>query len=99
MDRLRECSGSLFIEVTVAEVFQHLLFYTQDFSAQYIDDFDKLPFDIDSLRQQLERLAVASAPWQGSLLLIPPLPKSRLITSSSKRSSWTCDRCIAGMTR
>ncbi|KAL9006589.1 MAG: hypothetical protein Q9188_000626 [Gyalolechia gomerana] len=35
-----------------------------DFSAQYIDDFDKLPFDIDSLRQQLERLAVASAPWQ-----------------------------------
>ncbi|KAL8943688.1 MAG: hypothetical protein Q9216_000887 [Gyalolechia sp. 2 TL-2023] len=42
----------------------NLLFYTQDFSAQYIDDFDELPFDIDSVRQQLERLAVASAPWQ-----------------------------------
>lgn len=42
----------------------NLLFYTQDFSAQYIDDFDELPFDIDSVRQQLERLAIASAPWQ-----------------------------------
>ncbi|KAL8835685.1 MAG: hypothetical protein Q9170_003224 [Blastenia crenularia] len=42
----------------------NVLFYTQDFAAQYIDDFDELPFDIDSVRQQVERLAMASAPWQ-----------------------------------
>ncbi|KAL8999050.1 MAG: hypothetical protein Q9169_002048 [Polycauliona sp. 2 TL-2023] len=42
----------------------YLLFHTQDFSAQYIDDFDELPFDVDNLRLQVERLAIASAPWQ-----------------------------------
>lgn len=41
-----------------------LLWYTQDFSAQYIDDFDKLPFDRDSLQLHVERLIMASAPWQ-----------------------------------
>lgn len=40
------------------------MYYTQDFSVQYIDDFDELPFDIDSLRHHIERMAVASAPWQ-----------------------------------
>ncbi|MCJ1471138.1 hypothetical protein MMC07_009786 [Pseudocyphellaria aurata] len=41
-----------------------LLFYTQDFSSHYVDDFDELPFDIDSLRHHIERLVMASAPWQ-----------------------------------
>ncbi|KAL8680061.1 MAG: hypothetical protein Q9186_003700 [Xanthomendoza sp. 1 TL-2023] len=44
-----------------------LVYYAQDFSAQYIDDFDELPFDIESLQLQVERLAMASAPWQEAL--------------------------------
>ncbi|KAL8697586.1 MAG: hypothetical protein Q9224_002241 [Gallowayella concinna] len=44
-----------------------LVYYAQDFSAQYIDDFDELPFDIESLQLQVERLALASAPWQEAL--------------------------------
>lgn len=43
---------------------QNLIYYTQDFSAQYIDDFDDLPYDIDSSRHYVERLLMASAPWQ-----------------------------------
>ena len=43
---------------------QNLIYYTQDFSAQYIDDFDELPFDVDSSRHYIERLVMASAPWQ-----------------------------------
>ncbi|KAL8693187.1 MAG: hypothetical protein Q9218_001931 [Villophora microphyllina] len=41
-----------------------VLWYTQDFSSQYIDDFDQLPFDVDSLRMHVQRLVVASGPWQ-----------------------------------
>lgn len=41
-----------------------LIYYTQDFSAQYIDDFDELPFSMDSSRHYVERLVMASAPWQ-----------------------------------
>ncbi|KAI4154111.1 MAG: hypothetical protein LQ340_001888 [Diploschistes diacapsis] len=41
-----------------------VVYYTQDFSAQYIDDFDELPFDIDTTRNHAERLVMASAPWQ-----------------------------------
>lgn len=41
-----------------------LIYYTQDFSAQYIDDFDELPFSVNSVRQYIERLVMASAPWQ-----------------------------------
>ena len=43
---------------------QNLVHLTQDFSAQYIDDLEELPFDIDSSRQYVERLLMASAPWQ-----------------------------------
>lgn len=42
----------------------NLIYYTQDFCAQYIDDFDELPFSIDSSRHYVERLVMASAPWQ-----------------------------------
>ncbi|KAL8738882.1 MAG: hypothetical protein Q9181_000409 [Wetmoreana brouardii] len=41
-----------------------LLYYTQDFAAQYIDDFDELPFNTESLQLHTERLITASAPWQ-----------------------------------
>ena len=57
-------------EITVAQLctdllaLQNLLYYTQDFSAQYVDDFEQLPFDLDTLRNHVERLAMASAPWQ-----------------------------------
>ena len=29
-----------------------------------MDDFEELPFDIDSSRRYVERLVMASAPWQ-----------------------------------
>ena len=41
-----------------------LLWYTQDWSAQYIDDFETLPFDMETLRNHAERLVMGSAPWQ-----------------------------------
>ena len=41
-----------------------LVYFTQDFSVQYIDDFNELPFDIDTVRNHAERLVMASAPWQ-----------------------------------
>ena len=41
-----------------------LIYYTQDFSAQNVDDFDELPFGIDTSKNYVERLVMASAPWQ-----------------------------------
>jgi hypothetical protein len=43
---------------------QKLLNSSHDFTAQYIDDFDELPFDIDTLRRHVERLIIVSAPVQ-----------------------------------
>lgn len=43
---------------------QLALYYTRGFTAQYIDDFDELPFDIETLSRTVERLIIASAPWQ-----------------------------------
>ncbi|TKA72586.1 hypothetical protein B0A49_03439 [Cryomyces minteri] len=43
----------------------HLLIYaTQDFAAQYVDDFEEPPFDRDTLIKHVERLIMASGPWQ-----------------------------------
>ncbi|KAI4148447.1 MAG: hypothetical protein L6R39_002795 [Caloplaca ligustica] len=58
-------------DMTLADGFQCILYYAQDFSAQYIDDFDQLPFSRESLQQEIERLAMASAPWQGMYLKGP----------------------------
>ncbi|KAL8830962.1 MAG: hypothetical protein Q9191_001142 [Dirinaria sp. TL-2023a] len=41
-----------------------LVWYTQDFSAQYHDEFETLPYEIDSVRRHVERIIFASAPWQ-----------------------------------
>ncbi|KAI9828444.1 MAG: hypothetical protein M1832_002872 [Thelocarpon impressellum] len=41
-----------------------LIYYSQDFSSQYVDDFDAIPFDLDTLRHHIERLVMVSAPWQ-----------------------------------
>lgn len=41
-----------------------ILYYTQDFSGQYVDDFDELPFDLDASKHHIERFLMASAPWQ-----------------------------------
>ena len=46
------------------ESLQILVWYTQDFSAQYIDEFETLPYEIDSVRRHVERIVFASAPWQ-----------------------------------
>ena len=48
----------------VVDAMQILVWYTQDFSAQYIDDFDELPYDVDVIRHHVERITYASAPWQ-----------------------------------
>jgi hypothetical protein len=43
---------------------QILLHGTHNFTAQYVDDFDELPFDIDTLRKHVERFIIVSAPLQ-----------------------------------
>ncbi|KAL9094415.1 MAG: hypothetical protein Q9165_003265 [Trypethelium subeluteriae] len=41
-----------------------MLYYSQDFTSQYIDDFNTLPFNKDTLIRHMERLVMVSAPWQ-----------------------------------
>ncbi|KAE9382127.1 hypothetical protein N431DRAFT_321239 [Stipitochalara longipes BDJ] len=41
-----------------------ILHGTHNFTAQYIDDFEELPFDIDTLRKHVERFIIVSAPLQ-----------------------------------
>ncbi|ATZ48696.1 hypothetical protein BCIN_03g08810 [Botrytis cinerea B05.10] len=41
-----------------------LLHGSRPFTAQYIDDFEELPFDIDTFRRHIERLIIVSAPLQ-----------------------------------
>ena len=41
-----------------------MLYYSQDFTSQYIDDFNTLPLNRDTLIRHLERLVMVSAPWQ-----------------------------------
>ncbi|TGO63343.1 hypothetical protein BOTNAR_0101g00150 [Botryotinia narcissicola] len=41
-----------------------LLHGSRPFTAQYIDDFEELPFDIDTFRRHVERLIIVSAPLQ-----------------------------------
>lgn len=45
-----------------------MLYYTQDFAAQYVDEFDELPFDPHRLKSHVERLVMASAPWQSWMM-------------------------------
>ena len=40
------------------------MYYTRGFTTQYIDEFDEVQYDLDSLARTVERLAMASAPWQ-----------------------------------
>jgi hypothetical protein len=48
----------------IANETQKLLHGSHNFSAQYIDDFEELPFDADTLRKHIERLIIVSAPLQ-----------------------------------
>ncbi|KAI9658559.1 MAG: hypothetical protein M1821_002119 [Bathelium mastoideum] len=41
-----------------------MLYFSQDFTSQYIDDFDTLPFNKDTLIRHFERLVMVSGPWQ-----------------------------------
>ncbi|KAI9696643.1 MAG: hypothetical protein M1820_008092 [Bogoriella megaspora] len=41
-----------------------MLYYSQDFTSQYIDDFNALPLNRDTLLRHVERLVMVSAPWQ-----------------------------------
>lgn len=45
-----------------------LLWYSRDFTARYVDHFDKVPFDVQDLARIVERLAMVSAPWQTFLV-------------------------------
>ncbi|TVY55057.1 hypothetical protein LCER1_G007475 [Lachnellula cervina] len=45
-----------------------LLIGSHHFTAQYIDDFEELPFDIDTMRRYAERFIVVSAPLQTFVL-------------------------------
>lgn len=47
---------------------QKLLHGSHNFTAQYIDDFEELPFDIDVLRRHIERLIIVSSPLQEFIL-------------------------------
>ena len=44
------------------------LYYTQGFTAQYIDDFKEPVFDIEDLARIVERISMTSAPWQAWLV-------------------------------
>ncbi|TVY81863.1 hypothetical protein LSUE1_G007993 [Lachnellula suecica] len=49
---------------TEADQGQKLLSGSHGFTAQYIDDFEELPFSPDTLRRHFERLIIVSAPIQ-----------------------------------
>jgi hypothetical protein len=44
------------------------LYYTQGFTAQYIDDFEEPVFDIQDFARIVERISMSSAPWQAWLI-------------------------------
>ncbi|TVY39143.1 hypothetical protein LOCC1_G007326 [Lachnellula occidentalis] len=44
------------------------LIVSHQFTAQYIDDYEELPFDVDTLRKYVERFIVVSAPLQTFVL-------------------------------
>jgi hypothetical protein len=44
------------------------LYYTQGFTAQYIDDFEEPVFDIEDFARIVERISMSSAPWQAWLI-------------------------------
>ena len=44
------------------------LYYTQGFTAQYVDDFEDPPFDVQDLAGIVERISMTSAPWQAWLM-------------------------------
>ena len=44
------------------------LYYTQDFTAQYIDNFQEPVFDIEDFARIVERISMSSAPWQAWLI-------------------------------
>ena len=46
------------------------LYYTRGFTAQYIDDFDEIPFSIQDLSRTVERLLLVSHPWQDWLVSV-----------------------------
>jgi hypothetical protein len=44
------------------------LYYSQAFTAQYIDDFEEPVFDIEDFARIVERISMTSAPWQAWLI-------------------------------
>jgi hypothetical protein len=44
------------------------LYYTQGFTAQYVDNFEQPVFDIEDFARIAERISMSSAPWQAWLI-------------------------------
>ena len=49
---------------------QLVVWYTQDFAAQYIEPSNSPSFELDTLKHHVERIAVVSAPWQAWLMKV-----------------------------
>ena len=43
---------------------QILLYYSQSFTAQYINAFDEIPFDTQIFKSHVERVMRAGKPWK-----------------------------------
>lgn len=45
-----------------------VIYFTQDYTARYVDDSGDQPFGLDTTRHLVERLVMVSAPWQSFLM-------------------------------
>ena len=64
-----------------------MLWYTRNFTIQYIDDFgDQPPFDVHEIARIMERFALVSAPWQIFLLEV----RSIYLWENKRRTARWC---------
>lgn len=70
----------------------HILRYAhQDYNTQYFSDVNEVPFDKDILVSHLERLIVASGPWQAWILRLRKLSRWEDPKESAKWFAiWVC---------
>ncbi|EXJ92108.1 hypothetical protein A1O3_00658 [Capronia epimyces CBS 606.96] len=68
-----------------------LLYYTQEFTAPYIDEFESPPFDLEDVARIIERLAIISAPWQSFLINVRNV---YMWTDPKKTARWLALYCV-----
>ena len=76
-----------------------MLYYSQDFASQYIDDFNTLPFNKDTLVRHLERLVMVSGPWQSWLINVRSIyrwehPKKTATWLGIILTMWYCNHMM-----